>query len=39
MKSVNLYPPGPQTRVFVWYPMGVMKLLLAASITVRMNGL
>ena len=38
-KSVNLYPPGPHTSVFVWYPMGVMKDQEAPRRTVMMNGL
>lgn len=39
MKSVNLYPPGPHTRVLVWYPIGVMNDEEAASMTVRIKGL
>ena len=37
-KSENLYPPGPNTKVLVWYPIGVMKLAEEANIMENTNG-
>ena len=37
-KSENLYPPGPYTIRFVWYPTGVLKDAEAAKQTAKIKG-
>ena len=37
-KSLNLYCPGAKTIIFVWYPMGVIKLAEAPKQIAIKNG-